>query len=156
VIQARKLQPNDLDYIFLHANSLGFDQKLMTSKLENMMVIVDNNEISGIGFYINYESKCILNWVFIKDGHRRNRLGTMLVKTMLNIAEQQGAVQAYMTGSCIEFAEYLGFQKVIDGEQISEAVALYHELYKINHSDNIFKVSLVDYFKPCSHKKSCI
>lgn len=155
MIQARKLQPKDLNYIFQNSNSLDFDREAMINKLENMMVILENNEISGIGCFVNHESKCLLNWISIKEGHRRNRLGTMLVKTMLNIAEQQGAVQAYMYGPCQEFAEFLDFQCMKDHEERVVINSLYQEIYKENASKELFKVSLVDYFKPCSHNKSC-
>ncbi|OGO78061.1 MAG: hypothetical protein A2Y23_13150 [Clostridiales bacterium GWB2_37_7] len=152
MIQVRRLQPVDLDYIFQNAESLGFHQNTMINKLENIMLVIEDNNICGIGLYINYEDKCILNRIYIKEDQRRKRLGTILVKTILNTVEHQGALQAYMHGSCDEFAEYLGFQKLSDSNQIIDTKMLYQEIFNDNISDNIFKVSLIDYFKPCSHQ----
>jgi N-acetylglutamate synthase-like GNAT family acetyltransferase len=156
MIQVRKLQPQDLDYIFKNSESLGFDQKSMISKLENMMIVIDNNEICGIGFFNNFENKCILNCIYVKESHRRSRLGTMLVKTMLNLAEQQGALQAYIYGDCEAFSEFLGFQAVEDANEIDSIKTIYREVYNTNTSEIIYKVSLFDYFKPCSGNKKCM
>lgn len=153
MIQVRRVQPQDLEYIFSNAESLGYKQDFMYDFLENMMVVIDNSKITGIGFYINKENKCILNWIYIMKDYRRDRLGTMLVKTMLNIAEQQGALQAYISGEYEDFAEFLGFEKIQDAGEIDAINQLYKDFYKANRYETIYKVSLIDYFKPCCAKK---
>lgn len=155
MIQVRRVQPKDLDYIFKNAVALKYDQELMANKLENMMIVVDNNEICGSGFFINTENKCILNWIHIKEEHRRKQLGTMLVKTILNSAEHQGALQAYITGECEDFADFLGFQRVIESDEIKDINTRFSELYGSNIINNIYKVSLIGYFKPCNSNKVC-
>jgi N-acetylglutamate synthase-like GNAT family acetyltransferase len=152
VIQVRKVQPNDLEYLARNAKDLGYQQSLMVDHLENMMVILDQNEICGIGFYTNYQNRCLLNWIHIKGSHRRNGFGTMLVKTMLNIAEQQGALQAYMEGSCSEFANFLGFRSIIEEIEIEATKLLFKDIYRNSSAGELFKVSLIDYFKPCCHQ----
>jgi N-acetylglutamate synthase-like GNAT family acetyltransferase len=152
MIQVRKVKPEDLETIYKNGEALDFNQVFMSSRLENMMIIVDNNEICGIGFYINVESKCILNWIHIKKEHRRKQLGTMLVKTMLNSAEHQGALQAFMQGDCDDFAEFLGFQKMLEDE-IHDINNIYNEFYQVKPLSKIYKVSLIDYFKPCNNHK---
>ncbi|MDF2890830.1 MAG: hypothetical protein K0R80_1197 [Clostridia bacterium] len=154
MIQVRRVQPKDLDFIFNNAEALNYNQLLMSSKLENMMLIIDNNEICGIGFFINHEGKCLLNWVTVKENHRRFGLGTMLVKTMLNTAEQQGALQAILPCDCGDFAEFLSFQKV-EEEEISDIHSIYRGIYNEIPLNNFYKVSLLDYFKPCSNHKKC-
>lgn len=155
MIQVRRVKPEDLDYIFKNGESLDYKQVFMSNKLENMMIIIDNNEIIGIGFYINLENKCILNWIHIKKEHRRKQLGTMLVKTMLNSAEHEGALQAYLQGECDDFAEFLGFQRIIEACEINDINNIYNELYQAKTMNNIYKVSLIDYFIPCSSHKQC-
>lgn len=152
MIQVRAVKPEDLDYIFNNVEALAYEQLFMSDKLDNMMIIIDNKEICGIGFFINVESKCILNWIHIKKEHRRKQLGTMLVKTMLNSAEHQGAIQAYLHGECEEFAEFLGFQSIKEDE-VKDMSSIYSELYQTKTYNNIYKVSLIDYFKPCSSSK---
>jgi N-acetylglutamate synthase-like GNAT family acetyltransferase len=152
MIQVRKVKPEDLETIYKNGEALDFNQLFMSSRLENMMIIVDNNEICGIGFYINVESKCILNWIHIKREHRRKQLGTMLVKTMLNSAEHQGALQAFMQGDCDDFAEFLGFQRMLEDE-IYDINNIYNEFYQVKPLNKIYKVSLIDYFKPCNNHK---
>jgi N-acetylglutamate synthase-like GNAT family acetyltransferase len=152
MIQVRKVKPDDLETIYKNSEALDFNQLFMSSRLENMMIIVDNNEICGIGFYINVENKCILNWIHIKKEHRRKQLGTMLVKTMLNSAEHQGALQAFMQGDCDDFAEFLGFQKMLEDE-IYDINNIYNEFYQVKPLNKIYKVSLIDYFKPCNNHK---
>ena len=154
MIQVRRVQPKDLAYIFENSEALGYKQAMMSNSLENMMIIVDNHEICGIGFYINIDHKCILDWIHIKKEHRRKQLGTMLVKTMLNSAELQGALQAYLPGECEDFAEFLGFQRMMEAE-INDIDKLYNELYHSKHLNNLYKVSLVDYFKPCNSNTKC-
>jgi N-acetylglutamate synthase-like GNAT family acetyltransferase len=155
MIQVRKVQPKDLDYILTNVEALNFDKVLMLKNLENMMIIVDNNEICGLGFYINIENQCILNWIHIKQEHRRKQLGTMLVKTMLNSAEHQGALQAFLQGECEDFAEFLGFQNIIEDEEIKDITKLYDQLYQSRILHKLYKVSLIDYFKPCNSAKQC-
>ena len=155
MIQVRRVQPKDLKYIFNNAEDLAFEQELMSNKLENMFLVIDNNEICGIGFYFNIENKCILNWINIKENYRRNGLGSMLVKTMLNIAEQQGALQAYLQGKCEDFAEFLGFQKIIGAKEIDEINNTYNDLFQTHTFNNIYKVNLFGYFKPCSNNTKC-
>lgn len=155
MIQVRRVQPQDLEYIFKNQEALEYNQELMSNKLENMMIVVDNNEICGFGFYINIDNKCILNWVHIKKEHRRNQLGTMLVKTILNSAEQQGSLQAYLPGECEDFAEFLGFERLIELDEIKNINTSYIDLYKTHNLKNIYKVSLIGYFKPCNCSKEC-
>ncbi|HYE09987.1 MAG TPA: GNAT family N-acetyltransferase [Patescibacteria group bacterium] len=154
MIQVRRVQPQDLDYIFNNAAALGYKSQLMSGKLDHMMLIIDNKEICGIGFYINIESKCLLNWITIKENHRRIGLGTMLVKTMLNTAEQQGAMQAYYPCECDDFAEFLNFEKIAE-EEINDIKKIYSDIYKEIGLNSIYKVSLLDYFKPCNNHHKC-
>jgi hypothetical protein len=79
----------------------------------------------------------------------------MLVKTILNSAELQGAIQAYLPGECEDFAEFLGFQRIIESDEIDDINRIYSELYEADNFNNIYKVSLVGYFKPCNSNKTC-
>ena len=152
MIQTRRVQPKDLDYIFSHGADLGYKGDKMISKLENMMLVIENNTICGIGFFVVHENKCLINWVHIQEDYRRDKLGTMLVKTMLSTAEQQGALQAFMYGDCPDFAEFLGFAPILDEAQLKDAQNLYQLQFDENVFEPIFKVSLVNYFKSCCNK----
>lgn len=153
MIQVRKVKPEDLETIYKNAEVLNYEQLTMSSKLENMNIVIDNNEICGIGFYINIDNKCILNWIHVNKVHRRKQLGTVLVKTMLNSAEHQGALQANLPCECNDFAEFLSFERVVEADDIMDINQLYNELYQVKPMQNIYKVSLIDYFKPCNHKR---
>lgn len=152
MIQVRKVQPDDLKYLYEHAEELYFNSETMTTKLEHMSVVLDGGEIAGIGFSVKVNEICLLNWIFVKEDKRRERLGTMLVKTMLSVSEQQGAVQALMPGTQCEFPEFLGFDKLSNPQTIREIEALYAEKYQ-SSNPTYYQVSLIDYFKPCSCKK---
>ena len=152
MIQVRKLQPQDLQYIYENADALSFVKEDMLEKLEHMMVVLEGNEICGIGFCRMIEDLCLLNWVYIKEAHRRGSLGTMLVKTMLSNAEQQGAVLAYMQSCAEDFAEFLGFQKITDARELTNAGELFIKGFGKEASEPLYKVSLIGYFKPCGRK----
>lgn len=152
MIQTRRVQPQDLDYIFNHAASLGFRQDKMISMLDNMMLVLERGKICGIGFFVVKDNKCLINWVHIQEDYRRDKLGTMLVKTMLSTAEQHGALQAYIYGDCPDFADFLGFAPVLDKAQLKEIHNFYEECFKEKVQEPLFKVSLIDYFKSCCHK----
>lgn len=152
MIQVRKLQPQDLQYIFENAAALGFAKEDMVEKLEHMMVVLEGQEICGMGFFRREEDLCLLNWVCIKEAHRRGSMGTMLVKTMLSNAEQQGAVLAYLPSDTADFAEFLGFQKITDPKEVTSIEALYLKGFGKEASEPLYKVSLVGYFKPCGRK----
>lgn len=152
MIQVRKLQPQDLQYIYEKAEELGFMKDDMTEKLEHMMVVLEGKEICGIGFCKKEEAICLLNWIYIKETHRRNSLGTMLVKTMLSNLEQQGAVLAYLQSGTGDFAEFLGFQEISEAKELAQAGALYQNSFGKVPCEKLYKVSLLGYFKPCSRK----
>lgn len=151
MIQVRKVKPNDIEELYKNAEELSFDPTLMLDKLENMMLVLNGGTVCGIGFGIQDEEMCLLNWVYISKDYRKDRLGTALVKTILNNAELSGSSTAYLSGFCDEFAASLRFEKVEEGGELTGIKEQYNKHFG-NYEDNFYKVSLIDYFKPCCGK----
>lgn len=149
MIQVRKVQPSDVELLLQNLEKLSLDKAVMLEKLDNMMIVINGSEICGIGCGIVVEDICLLNWIFILEEHRRDRLGTALVKTILNNAELNGAKTAYLSGECDNFASFLKFDKVEDAAGIKRLNELYESIYCDNYEHNFYKVSLINYFKPC-------
>lgn len=152
MIQVRKLQPKDLQELDINAQALGFQQDVMHNKLDEMLVAINNSKICGIGVGTLVDNQCLLNWIHIMEQYRRDRLGTLLIKSILNIYEQKGALRAYAFTECKEFAESLGFMEVKDQDEIQRIHALYSNSFASTQSGKLFQVSLIDYFKPCCSK----
>jgi N-acetylglutamate synthase-like GNAT family acetyltransferase len=152
MIQVRKVEPQDLQYLYQNAEELGFMKDDMAERLEHMMVVLEGKEICGMGFCKKEEEQCLLNWIYIKEAHRRNSLGTMLVKTMLSNSEQQGAILAYLQCGTLDFAEFLGFQEITEAKELAQTQGLYQSRFGRAPSEKLYKVSLLGYFKPCGRK----
>lgn len=149
MIQVRKVQPSDIELLLKNSEKLSFNKAVMLEKLDNMMIVINGSEICGIGCGIAVEDACLLNWIFIVKEHRRDRLGTALVKTILNNAELNGAKTAYISGRCDGFASFLKFDKIEDMAEIKRLDEIYESVYRECYEHNFYKVSLIDYFKPC-------
>ncbi len=152
MIEIRKVQPKDLEYLYNNAETLFFDKTYMIDKLENMMLISIGNIICGIGCSILFEDICLINWVYISNNYRRDSMGSALVKAILNTAELSGAKTAYLSGSCDQFADNLKFDKMNEKDELQEIERLYSNYFGESFEHSFYKVSLVDYFKPCSCK----
>ncbi|MGB7604390.1 MAG: hypothetical protein WBL93_02825 [Lutisporaceae bacterium] len=152
MIEIRRLQPKDLEYLYNNAETLSFDKTCMLDKLEHMMLISIGNIICGIGCSMLFENKCLINWVYIANDYRRDCMGTALVKAILNSAELNGAKTAYMSGSCEQFASNLKFNRVEENDEFQKIEKLYNNFFGERFEHNFYKVGLVDYFKPCSCK----
>lgn len=152
MIQVRKVKPEDLQYLFEKLSKLSFDKASILERLDETMIVINSNQLCGVGAGLNVENKCLLNWIYIEESFRRDRMGTALVKTILSNGEQKGALQAYIIGECGDFAEFLGFQKVEDAEEQSQITSLYKQAYGSIGNGDLYKVSLIDYFKPCNHR----
>lgn len=152
MIEIRKVKPKDLEYLYNNSEALHFDKAYMPDKLEQIMLITNADKICGIGCSILFENISLVNWVYIAEDYRRDSLGTALVKAILNTDELNGAKTAYMSGSCDQFALKLEFSKVEENNELLDIEKLYNNFYGENYEHNFYKVSLVNYFKPCSCK----
>lgn len=152
MIEIRRVLPKDLEYLYNNAEALCFDKAYMLDKLEHMMLILVGNVICGIGCGVIFENKCLLNWVYIANDYRRDCMGTALVKAILNNAELNGAKTAYLSGSCEQFASNLKFSRVEENDELQEIERLYNNFFGESFEHSFYKVSLIDYFKPCSCK----
>lgn len=152
MIQVRKIKPGDIELLYQNSEELCFDTNTMLSKLDSMMLVINGNKVCGIGCGILAEDKCLLNWINIAKDNRRDRLGTALVKTILNNAELSGSKIAYLSGTCDQFAASLNFSKVETIEEQEEIEGFYRDNYADSYMPAFYKASLEDYFKPCCSK----
>lgn len=152
MIQIRKVQPKDVELLINNADKVSFNSSIMLEKLEHLMIVINGGNICGLGCGVIVGDWCLLNWIHIAEQYRRDLMGTALVKAIMNNAELSGAKTAYLSGTCDEFAGSLSFKKVDACDEINELKRLYESCYAENYAKNFYKVSLIDYFKPCSCK----
>jgi N-acetylglutamate synthase-like GNAT family acetyltransferase len=152
MIEVRKIQPKDLETLYEKLELLRLDESAVSDKIEDMMLVLDRREICGAGCGVTIEDKCLLNWIYIARDYRLGRLGTALVKTILNNSELSGAKEAYICGNCDRFAASLKFNKVEQAEEIQELERLYRNEFGDSFISNFYKADLTDYFKPCCNK----
>lgn len=148
MIFVRKAKLEDIEALIKLNLDHGFTKEDIFNSDGDYYVSINNDIICGSGSLFINDDFCIVKNVIVMEEYRREKIGTMLVKTMLNSAEIKGSIIAICTGKCKGFSKYLGFKPItID----NLPVHVINYLMSKNIKEDINYVSLVDYFK-CSCK----
>jgi len=143
LIRVRKAVAEDIDNIVKLLSSIGFkNEDIYIHK--DYFVYYDNEVLLGCGMAFAAEEFCIIDNVFVDEKNRRNKIGTAIVKTILNYYERNGAKTAISYGECDAFCKSLGFDihTVMDlPDYVKNALKR-----DIKH---IYAVNLEGYFKGC-------
>lgn len=145
MITVRKAIIDDIDNIINFLSSLGFSDKDIY-KDKDFFVYYENNLLLGCGTAYSKKEYCIIDNIIVDVNYRRNKIGTALVKTILNYYEIKGAKIAFALNGCYEFWKSLGFEN-LKRDKLPELIK--DEKY-FNESNNVlYYVNLEGYFKYC-------
>lgn len=148
MIQIRKAKAEDIRFI----NDILSDEykniNVRITKEENFLVCEDGGEKCGCGFLEMNDKECYINWLAVKKEYRRHKLGSAIVKALLNIADLKGAEKAYMLSPCEEFSKSLRFER--DNVILPQ---YYSTIFGQAAINCLYKVSLEGYFGTCAHKE---
>ncbi|HHY76964.1 MAG TPA: GNAT family N-acetyltransferase [Clostridiales bacterium] len=145
MISVRKAIIDDIDDIINFLSSLGYsDTDIYKDK--DFFVYYENSLLLGCGTAYSTKDYCIIDNIVVDVKHRRNKIGTALVKTILNYYEINGAKKAFALNGCYEFWKSLGFQILKSDEQPE----LIKNIKDFNESNDVlYYVNLEGYFKNC-------
>jgi len=146
MLQIRKIKPEDLSFVLELNGRENRPWGKMLSNIENFLICEDDNVKCGCGCLVLFGDRGIICWVAVIEDYRRKKLGSAIVKALLNIADLRGAEEVYSAGICGAFLEALGFKETEDtemGERIKELIG-------DTGISKLYKVSLKGYFKCCS------
>lgn len=149
MIFVRKAQLKDVEGLVKLNLDYGFTKEEIFNNNGDYYVSINNDILCGSGSLVINDDFCIVKNIIVMEEYRREKIGTMLVKTMLNAAEIKGATIAICIGKCKGFSEYLGFKP-----NIIDNLPIHVKNYLVSKDilEDIYFVSLIDYFK-CSCKK---
>jgi len=148
LFQIRKIKPEDIGFITELTVENGIYEGKLLENIEGFVVCENDKALRGCGCLIANGSRGYINWVAISREARRDKLGSAVVKALLNIAEHKGVDKVYAPGICPGFLHALGFSETSCGPEDDQA----REVLGLKSVENIFEVSLEGYFKPCSQK----
>lgn len=146
MLQIRRTKPEDIGFIMEIASKNGCPAEKLLSHIEGFLVCEVDGVKCGCGCIILKENKGFMSWVIVSDGHRRKKLGSAIVKALLNIADLKGVKEVYAANVCGEFLEAMGFYKE-DGKKGIEDM---EDVFGSINISEYYRVSLEGYFKPCS------
>lgn len=148
MFQVRKMKPEDLGFVMNLVEEAGLERGKLLSNLEGFLVCEDNHEKCGCGCLADDGSIGCLYWLAVNESHRRKSLGSAIVKSLINIAENKGIKEIYAPVVCEEFLKASGF-----GETSLDAFCeSTRAVLGLTQNYNMYKVSVEGYFKPCSSK----
>lgn len=150
MIYVRKMREEDLDglrELLLDNGELTDKEHISIEKLEHedKYVCISNDKVCGYGKLIRNEAHCLVRDIYVSKESRREKIGSTVVKAMLNSAEIHGADIAILISNCEEFARYLRFEEA----SLSELPYFFKPYLNIDSKEKIYIVSLKDYFS-CS------
>lgn len=151
MIIIRKIEMNDIQNLvkFLIKNDLSVG---INNNTDEYYICKNNDSICGYGVMERHNDFCMIKDVFVSKENRGAKLGSSIVKTMLNSAELSGAITALCKGSNEEFSISLNFEP-IKTEELTEHIKSF--VMEKAKNEKIYFTSLVDYFKnACSSCKT--
>lgn len=146
MIIVRKIRLEDAQGLvkFMIKNNIVAD---IEDETEYYICKVDDS-LYGFGMMVKKEDFCIIKNVVVDEEKRREKLGSSIIKTMLNSAELGGAKTAICLGDVPSFSQYLNFKK----ENIMDLPKnIKSETKKLTKNQYVYVVSLIDYFESACH-----
>jgi N-acetylglutamate synthase-like GNAT family acetyltransferase len=154
MLQIRKVKPEDVQFVWEMAEKGNWSREQLSVNLDGFLICESDGVKCGCGCLINNEGIGILNWVEVIEGYRGRRLGTAIVKALLNIADRNMITDVYTAipsatpgEGCARFLASLEFRPVDGMAERDKIQAVLGE-----GCGECYHVSLEGYFKPCSEK----
>lgn len=147
MFQIRKVKPEDIGFIIELAKVTGIYEGRLLENIESFLVCENDKALRGCGCLIIKGNRGYMNWVAISGEARREKLGSAVVKALLNIAEHKGVEKVYAPGICPGFLHSLGFEET----SCCMEADLARDALGASDVNSIYEVSLEGYFKPCTH-----
>lgn len=148
MFQIRKVKPEDIGFIMELTSKNGIYEGKLLENIEDFLVCENDNSLRGCGCLITRGRKGYMNWIAISREARREKLGSAVVKALLNIAEHKGIEKVYAPGICPGFLAALGFEETSDIQEVE----MVQEVLGSSGAGKAYEVSLEGYFKPCTQK----
>lgn len=146
MLHIRKVKPEDIGSIMrLAGGKAGISGRLLSNPEHFLICEVDNVKC-GCGCLVPDKDRGYLCWVLVDADHRRKKLGSLIVKALLNIADNRGIKEVYSAGICGEFLEALGFEETEDPAAEEALKKLFVDI----DAGKCYKVSLEGYFSSCN------
>lgn len=147
MIKIRKATAEDAGFILDILSGNFHDNDLILSNLEGFVICEVGDEKCGCGCVKVSGEKGYVNWLVIREKDRRQKLGSAVMKALLNIADLKGAKQVYSKADCHDFLKSLKFEVV--NEELPEE---YYGFFSRGENCRLYKVSLEGYFGSCAQK----
>ncbi|MCK9216754.1 MAG: GNAT family N-acetyltransferase [Firmicutes bacterium] len=151
MIIIKKVEMNDIQNLvkFLIKHDLA---ESINNGTDEYYICKNDDMLCGYGVMERHNDFCMIKDVFVSKENRRDKLGSSIVKTMLNSAELSGAITALCKGNNEEFSFALNF-KPIKAENLPDHIKSF--IIEKAKNEKIYFTSLVDYFKnACSSCKT--
>lgn len=147
MIHVRKADNGDLEFIQELVSRENRSGSEIEANLECFLICESGTERCGAGCARVSGDKGFINWVTVKIEYRRQKLGSAIMKALLNIMDLRGVKEAYVLSVSEEFLLNLEFYRT--EEELSQD---YEKFFGAPAKGNLYKVSLDGYFRTCSQK----
>lgn len=157
MIRVRRPVPADLEALQQLLKKAGVPMDKAMGLLMEFMVCQSDESIIGFGCLKPAGEIGYLNWVYINEASRKDKLGNTIVKALLNSADLKGVRDVYAalssgTTLCSDLPFCDAFLRSLRFELLSLPLPAVQEQYSGifgSSADRFYHVSLVDYFKSC-------
>lgn len=147
MIQIRKANIDDAGFILDTLSEVNETGDKILPSIDYFLICESSGEKCGFGCARVLEKQGYINWLTVKEEYRRQKLGSAIMKALLNVVDLKGVKEAYAVSSCDDFLSSLKFSRT--EEKLPEE---YEAFFGPPAGGNLFKVSLEGYFGTCSQK----
>jgi N-acetylglutamate synthase-like GNAT family acetyltransferase len=132
----------------------GINEEDIDNKYLDFTVCQDGNNLLGCGCGIIKADSVYIHLILVQNEYRKQKIGSSIVKAILNTADLSGIKQAYMKCQYEAFAKSLRFEALEHHEDNIEIYNAFNEIYHSNIFEHIYTTKIEGYFKPCCCKQS--
>ncbi|MFZ5353520.1 MAG: GNAT family N-acetyltransferase [Bacillota bacterium] len=152
MITIRNVKPEDVDSVLKLFADNKSNEKGVLANIKDFMLCEASGKVLGCGCAVIRNEEVYLNCLLVDQASRRDRIGSSIVKALLNHAELAGVKKAYLMTAVPEFADFLRFEKISEDSFYKERLEIFREAFNGNICGSIYFTALEDYFKPCCIK----
>ncbi len=155
MIQIRKANIEDKESIKHILCEAGKSEEYILDKLLDFSVCQDGSDILGCACGIIKDEAVYISFITVRKAYRKQKIGSSIVKAILNTADLSGVKRAYMLCDPENFAKYLRFERLECKENNELIRKQFNDIY---HSSDVsssgsqlslYWANLEGYFKPC-------
>lgn len=147
MVRLRKSDLRDIkNMLQLYENVVCTNSTLLDS-INEYTVYEENDEVLGSARSTINDAKVYIYCLYTEKKHRRKKIASAVIRTILNSALNNNAKTAYLHTTCSDFAEFMGFCEITLSDE-TEIQNHFGSCVEISNA-KIYKVELEGYFKPC-------